>query len=229
MSNGELTRVPWRDPFAPRESALRRALRFGLVAAAHVALIVGVVSLAADPQLRETTRELVVRLIEPPPPVTEAKPLRTQAAPKQETVRAPLPPPPVMTAAAAAPSAPAFAVAPQPPAPPALPPIQAAPPAPPAPPAVTAARFDADYLHNPKPVYPVFSRRQNEQGKVQLRVRVGADGSALEVEVKQSSGFPRLDAAARDAVAKWRFVAAKRGDEAIESWVGVPIVFALEN
>ena len=137
-----------------------------------------------------------------------------------------LPPPPILAAAADAPAVPTFAVAPQPPAPAVLPPIQAAPPAPPP---LTAARFDADYLHNPVPVYPSFSRRLGEEGKVQLRVRVSAEGAALEVEVKQSSGFPRLDAAARDAVLKWRFVAARRGSEAVESWVGVPIVFKLEQ
>ena len=102
-------------------------------------------------------------------------------------------------------------------------------PAPPAPPVVAPARFDADYLQNPKPVYPPLSRRLNEEGKVWLRVRVGADGSALEVELKQGSGHARLDAAARDAVARWRFVPAKRGAEPIESWVAVPILFALET
>jgi protein TonB len=75
----------------------------------------------------------------------------------------------------------------------------------------------------------MFSRRQGEEGEVQLRVRVGSDGTALEVEIRQSSGYARLDAAARDAVLRWRFVPAKRGDEAVESWVGVPIVFSLEN
>lgn len=214
----------WQDPFAPREPVARRAVRFGLIAALHVGLILGVVSLASDPQLQQSAKELVVRLIELPPPAPEvAKPPKPQPV-KPETVRKPSPPPPVMTAAAEAPAA-AFAVAPQPPAPPVLPPVQA----PPAPAPVTAARFDADYLHNPKPVYPVFSRRMNEEGKVQLRVRVSADGAALEVEIRQSSGFPRLDAAAREAVSKWRFVPAKRGDEAVESWVGVPIVFKLDT
>ena len=215
----------WQDPFAPQEPASRRALRFALIAALHVALIAGVVSLASDPQLQQSARELVVRLIELPPPMPEVvKPPKPQPV-KPETVRKPAPPPPVMTAAAEAPAAPTFAVAPQPPAPPALPPVQAPPAAAP----VTAARFDADYLHNPKPVYPVFSRRMNEEGKVQLRVRVSAEGAALEVEIRQSSGFPRLDAAAREAVSKWRFVPAKRGDEAVESWVGVPIVFKLDT
>ncbi|CAG0983251.1 hypothetical protein RHDC4_02024 [Rhodocyclaceae bacterium] len=215
----------WQDPFAPRESAAKRAIRFALIAVLHIALIAGVVSIAADPRLQASARELVVRLIELPPPMPEvAKPAKPQPV-KQETVRKPAPPPPVMTAAAEAPAAPTFAVAPQPPAPPVLPPVQA----PPAPAPVTAARFDADYLHNPKPVYPAFSRRMNEEGKVQLRVRVSADGGALEVEIKQSSGFPRLDAAAREAVSKWRFVPAKRGDDAVESWVGVPIVFKLDT
>jgi protein TonB len=117
-----------------------------------------------------------------------------------------------------------FVVAPQPPAPPPQP--IAAPPAPPAP--LLAARFDADYLHNPKPVYPPLSRRQGEEGKVLLKVRVSAKGEALEVAVSKSSGFPRLDNAAIDAVTRWRFVPAKRGDETVDSSVVVPITFALE-
>jgi protein TonB len=143
-------------------------------------------------------------------------------------------PPPIMTAAAEAPAPVAsFAVAPQPPAPPTLPPIDAAPapapPAPAAPPAVTAARFDADYLSNPKPVYPVASRRLGEEGKVVLRVHVSAEGTARAVEVKHSCGFSRLDEAAKAAVEQWRFVPARRGADAIDSWVSVPIVFSLQS
>ena len=219
----------WADPFAPRESPLRRGLRLALVAAAHVAVVVGVLQVSTRPELREALQNVMVRVIELEPPKVEpvkkeAKPV--PVAPKEGVRRAELPPPPILAAAADAPAVPTFAVAPQPPAPAVLPPIQAAPPAPPP---LTAARFDADYLHNPVPVYPSFSRRLGEEGKVQLRVRVSAEGAALEVEVKQSSGFPRLDAAARDAVLKWRFVAARRGSEAVESWVGVPIVFKLEQ
>ncbi len=90
-----------------------------------------------------------------------------------------------------------------------------------------AARFDADYLHNPKPVYPMLSRRMNEEGKVLLKVRVSAQGMALDVTVSKSSGFARLDAAAADAVTHWRFVPARRGDEPVDSSVIVPITFAL--
>lgn len=94
---------------------------------------------------------------------------------------------------------------------------------------ITQARFDADYLQNPKPVYPPASRRLGEEGKVVLRVHVTPEGHAAEIEIKGSSNFPRLDNAARDAVARWRFVPARSGDAPIATWVLVPIVFALES
>ncbi|TCJ15102.1 energy transducer TonB [Parasulfuritortus cantonensis] len=99
------------------------------------------------------------------------------------------------------------------------------PPAPPEP--LIEARFDADYLANPKPAYPLISRRLGEQGVVHLRVHVGTDGLPLKVEVKRSSGFERLDRCAQETVTRWRFVPAKRGSNAVASWVVVPIVFSL--
>ena len=48
---------------------------------------------------------------------------------------------------------------------------------------VSAARFDADYLHNPAPAYPAMSRRNGEEGRVQLSVRVSAQGRAEQVDV----------------------------------------------
>ncbi|TIC84751.1 energy transducer TonB [Crenobacter intestini] len=78
---------------------------------------------------------------------------------------------------------------------------------------------------NPKPVYPERSRALGEQGRVVLRVRVGADGRALEVSVLQGSGHPRLDRAAREAVGRWRFVPARQGGVAVEDSVDVPIRF----
>jgi protein TonB len=163
------------------------------------------------------------RSVVQPTPVAVAKPA---TAVRKQT---PSPLPPVMTTSASAARS-DFVVA--------APPVQqaVAPPATPAAPAVatpavvpvTAARFDADYLHNPKPVYPPFSRRVGEEGKVLLKVRVSAQGGALDVAVSRSSGFPRLDSAAVDAVARWRFVPARRGDEPVESSVIVPISFTLD-
>jgi periplasmic protein TonB len=86
----------------------------------------------------------------------------------------------------------------------------------------------ADYGASPPPAYPVRARRRGEQGTVMLRVLVGADGAVLRAELAQSSGYRRLDAAALEAVRKrWRFIAARRAGEAVESWVLVPIRFTL--
>nr|MCU0972664.1 TonB family protein [Burkholderiales bacterium] len=89
--------------------------------------------------------------------------------------------------------------------------------------------FRAGYLRNPEPQYPSASRRLGEQGTVQLRVLVSADGHAAHVDVHRSSGFPRLDDAAAAAVRDWRFVPAKRGTTPVEAHVIVPIVFKLEE
>jgi protein TonB len=90
-------------------------------------------------------------------------------------------------------------------------------------------RFDADYLANPPPHYPPLSRRMGEEGKVQLRVFVDTGGRPSQIELKSSSGSPRLDQAAQDAIWRWKFVPARRGDDAIAAWVLVPIVFTLKN
>jgi len=93
----------------------------------------------------------------------------------------------------------------------------------------TVPRFNATYLSNAAPRYPDAARRSGEQGTVTLRVHVARDGAASRVAVEKSSGSPHLDAAALEAVKAWRFAPARRGAEAIESWILVPIVFRLEN
>jgi protein TonB len=86
----------------------------------------------------------------------------------------------------------------------------------------------ADYARNPPPVYPAAARRREQQGTVTVRVLIGADGSVESAEVAESSGFDSLDDAALDTVrSRWRFVPARHGGLAVESWVLVPIRFAL--
>ena len=90
-------------------------------------------------------------------------------------------------------------------------------------------RFDAAYLNNPVPAYPAVSRRLGEQGRTLLRVFVNADGSAREVQVQTTSGYPRLDRAAREAVERWQFAPAREGARAVGAWVVVPILFSLNS
>jgi len=94
--------------------------------------------------------------------------------------------------------------------------------------AVLPPRFDAAYLKNPAPDYPSLSRRMGETGRVVLRVLVSPEGRAEQLEVRTSTGHPRLDQAALDAVRRWRFVPAKQGDHAVSAWVLVPLTFQLD-
>ncbi len=93
----------------------------------------------------------------------------------------------------------------------------------------TLPSLHADYLNNPAPAYPAQSRQLGEQGKVLLRVLVKADGSVEQVNLRKSSGYDRLDSTALETVKQWRFVPAKRADQAIAAWVIVPISFSLEG
>ena len=80
-----------------------------------------------------------------------------------------------------------------------------------------------------EPIYPPTLRRMSEEGTVQVRVLVDERGRPKEVNVGKSSGFPRLDQAAVEAVRKWRFVAATNGSGPIASWTQVAVTFRLTN
>jgi protein TonB len=192
----------------------------------HAGALLLLFGMAANPELIKPLQTLTVRMLEMTPVPTPA-PQKIEPPKPAPPRKTPPAPPPVMTAAATATAAPVFAIPPQPE--PRLIEKPSASPATPAPPTIVAARFDADYLQNPKPMYPPMSRRQGEEGKVVLRVRVSAQGASLAVEIKQSSGFTRLDEAARAAVEKWRFIPARQGGEAVESSVLVPLNFTLDN
>jgi periplasmic protein TonB len=80
-----------------------------------------------------------------------------------------------------------------------------------------------------EPTYPSASRRAGEEGTVRLKVLVDEKGRPRDVAVANSSGFPRLDQAAMEAVRKWRFVAATDGANAISAWTQVAITFRLTS
>jgi periplasmic protein TonB len=193
---------------------------------------------------------MLSQIIEPPQPVLEPVPQQPKPKPAQapQPKAAPKPstPPPAPQPLAVrdttpAPAAPMGTTTPAPPAPPIdiaqapaatppAPPAPAAPPPAPAAPVVAKIELpssDADYLNNPPPSYPPVSKRLGEVGKVVVRVFIGSDGAAQKGEVRSSSGFERLDAAALAAALKWRYVPGKRGGVADAMWVNVPINFTL--
>lgn len=93
---------------------------------------------------------------------------------------------------------------------------------------ITEARGGVGHLNNPAPEYPEFAQRQGYEGTVVLKVRVLPSGAPSEVKVKKSSGKAILDEAAIEAAKGWAFTPAKKGNNSIEGWAIVPVVFKLE-
>jgi protein TonB len=223
--------------FEPELPEWRRSGRFFLVAIGlHAAVLAYPLGKVVSQLDIPPPGPLTVKLIEALRPAQVAQPVSTpkpQPAPVAPTVPKPRPvlamtpdqQPVAASTPTVAPPAPPAPAAPEPVARVAANPTPTAPSATP----VTAARFNAAYLNNPEPKYPPLSRRLGEEGKVLLKVRVSSDGTAATVDLEKSSNYDRLDEAARQAVARWRFIPAKRGDEPIEASVIVPIVFRLDS
>jgi len=89
--------------------------------------------------------------------------------------------------------------------------------------------YQAAYLNNPVPAYPMVARRMGWQGRVVLNVEVLASGLPGQVKLHQSSGHDVLDNAAMQAVRGWRFVAARQGGQVFSKWFLVPIPFILKE
>ena len=93
--------------------------------------------------------------------------------------------------------------------------------------AAPAGHTDVSYLYNPKPAYPSMARKLGIEGTVKLRVLVNPEGVPEQPRVLDSSGTEALDAAALEAVRRWRFVPAREGKLTVAHWVDIPITFKL--
>ena len=207
---------------------------------AHAAVLTLVLNTPGETQSIIPAAPLYVRLIESP--VTPAKPTPVQPRPvvPQPPKLKPVPKPRIQTPVPR-PVPMEETRHPEPIETPRIEPVRAEPPpqpaatpvvveAPkPAPPLVTQPRFNANYLDNPKPPYPSISRRMGEEGEVQLRVSVDANGNVQQIEIHRGSGYPRLDQSALQTVRRWRFVPARQGNQPVSSWVIVPIQFNLRS
>jgi protein TonB len=82
-----------------------------------------------------------------------------------------------------------------------------------------------EYVRAAPPVYPRESQRKREHGTVVLRVLVDAEGRPAQIQVERSSGYERLDTAAREAVAKFLFRPYEVNGIAQPAQVLIPIGF----
>lgn len=179
----------------------------------------------------DTPQVLDVILAKPLPiqstPVAVTPPVASRKAMHPHTTLAPQPSaslPDISPARTAMPVTERMAEGPAPSAP-------AAEPAAPAPAAdvVTVPTYDAAYLHNPKPNYPLAARKRGIEGQVLLRAEIQPDGQSSRIELKRSSGSDMLDQAALQAVKTWRFEPARRNNRSVLAWVEIPITFKLDN
>lgn len=87
---------------------------------------------------------------------------------------------------------------------------------PPAPVLVDAVP-DPRYARDFQPPYPPAMQRQEEEGRVTVRLRIGADGRVLSVEKLSATDDAFWDATERQALRKWRFRPATRDGRPVES------------
>jgi protein TonB len=104
-------------------------------------------------------------------------------------------------------------------------PVQSTP-QPVSPPVQTAAVISAASCE--KPDYPSASKRLEEEGTVQLKFLVGVDGKVIESAIEKSSGFRRLDEAARAGLSKCQFKPATLDGKPQQSWASLRYTWRLE-
>ncbi|WP_310613620.1 energy transducer TonB [Limnohabitans sp.] len=195
--------------YATRQRSPRKHLTgIGLVVLLHALLLWAISSGLARQVVRMTENTVeAVLMTEAPPPAPTPK---TPQPPKTPT---PAPPPP-------APDSTAPAIT-QPTAPP------AAPAAPPAPGIRSGAVIQAG-AYCAKPDYPSASRRMEEEGTVTLKFLIGADGKVIQADIEKTSGFTRLDEAARNALSKCQFRPGTVDGKPEQSWASIKYTWRLE-
>jgi protein TonB len=195
----------------------------------HALAIGAIIQVRNHVQRAEIAKLTVVNLSPPPPPPASETPPPPPSAPAvvapPPIVQTPVPPVQIVqTSPEPVPvstPAPTVAVAPGPPAP------VAAPPAPPS--IVQGGDLGTQMVAGKPPRYPVESRRKHEQGTVVLTITLALDGGVESISVSQSSGSPRLDDAARDAVKGWRWKPTIRGGQPVRVKGVVEIPFILRT
>jgi TonB family protein len=93
---------------------------------------------------------------------------------------------------------------------------------------VSMPNSEASELNNPKPPYPAISRKLREQGLVLLKACISTSGTLDSLEIRQGSGYSRLDQVALQTVKQWKFIPARKGSAPIPMCYELPVKFTLE-
>ncbi|WP_175701094.1 energy transducer TonB [Burkholderia ambifaria] len=202
-------------PAAPRMNPRVITVAVGVLAAHAIMLTAAWLHRNAPPPKSVEVQSITAQLITPAPIAQQvAAESIPQPAPPKPTprVKPKVEPKPVQKAAKPAPQPVAQSPAPSPtPAPAADPTPAPAAPAAAAPAATPSPARETMQVSAPKnvptlqcnfvkPDYPSMSRRRGESGTAYVHFVVGVTGKIESVELQKSSGYPRLDDAALDAM-----------------------------
>ncbi len=80
-------------------------------------------------------------------------------------------------------------------------------------------------IYAPNPEYPERAREEHVRGFVTLQMVVGVDGLPRDIKAVRSN--PDLDAAAKDAVKKWKFSPATKDGQPVPVLISVDVTFNL--
>jgi periplasmic protein TonB len=199
----------------------RQMAGIGFVVLLHALLIYALVNGLARKVVEVAKGPLetkIIQEIKPPPPDTPPPP-----PPKLAPPPPPFIPPPEVNIAQSAPAQNTIttvSTAPPPPAPVAVP-------APPKPVVRTEAVIDARKACD-EPEYPAQSRRLEETGSEVLHFLVDVDGRVIDSKIVTSSGHPRLDDAARDALSRCKFKPGTIDGKPQQSWAELKYTWKLD-
>lgn len=207
VHRGEPAREFLLERDTPRETPRfsGRALFMVATVALHVIAASVLMGMRTDVRTNYQPEPIMATMLEPPRTEEEAPPV---SAPPLESVVYALPTPPELNfeSEIIAPQVTTSAITPSAPA---------------APPMIETV----EYVRAPAPVYPTESNRKRERGTVLLRVLVDSRGLPAQIQVERSSGYSRLDSAAREAVEKAVFRPYEVNGIAQPAQVLIPIEF----
>jgi protein TonB len=172
-----------------------------MTVALHIVLVYAMIHGLARKIVEVVLPPLETKIIEEVKPPAPDKP---PPPPPPKLVQPPPPfiPPPEVRIQMPVQAAPAITVSPTPPPPK---PVVIAPAPPPPAPVVLATAPETIVDSCERPPYPAAWRRAGEAGEVRLRLQVEANGKVSEARIEKSSGFRRLDEAAREAALECKY------------------------
>lgn len=204
--------------FGQRPDQKRRVLNIGFVVLLHAILLYALVVGLSRKAVEVLPPPIETKIVEeehheepppppPPPPMMTPPPAAFVPLPEIRVAQ----PPPQNAIAAVSPEPTPVTTVPPVPAPQHVPPV------------INAKR------NCPEPEYPSLSLRLGEKGTVTLQFLIDIKGRVKESKVKDSSGHPRLDEAARSALSRCRFTPGTLNGVEEESWAELKYTWRIPN